>query len=690
MNLRFPAATILAILAAACSGAAQNTWEIRHDGSNRLQRNALVLKDGLVIVGTDGLVLGSDDGIHWSDRSRPAWQEIVASASDSTRMMVLDDKGGVWISSDKGSTWNRQGTFPVPDSVRSLAGQGGLWLAGTSNGTIWRTNDGATWDSVPSGRKVPILSMASNGKTWVAVGGNGDKDAVLLVSDDARTWDTVNWTYRDPFCTKVIHWKGVFVAPTYFRSRWSADGRNWSSCNLTASRGEEMFANDSVLWDGGRLVRSLDSGSPQLDFVGTSNNFVGFRSGMVAYDYFQEILHSTDGKVWSSVHDSTPGNSLTAATNGKQILSNIYGSSDGRTWKATNPWGWNDAILTQIRWLQGAFFLGGQSRKWTRSTNGQDWSRIEEFPRDGRELALDDRRVRDFRMLGDTLVAICPVDPLQSLDSGKTWKYRSSSTLPPYHIPWPGRGTWVSLSTQAIKGTWAHSLSVAVSYDGLHDSTKSNPMEVATKKLDYSLFGNGSLLAASPQRVVFIAQTSPDANSGIGYTDNGTELKTAEVPRLGSVLLNALTWTGSQFVAVGDKGTILVSGDGTRWNRVDSGRTRKNLNALVVADSTLYAFGDSGIILASRLEPSVGIRSQAKWGYSSSWILHGRNLTIRSDAGGALREVSLLDATGRTLAHRNVAGSMEATLALPAGLRGLGVLRIRTDRGESTGRVVVP
>ncbi|MBK9577243.1 MAG: hypothetical protein IPK50_05025 [Fibrobacterota bacterium] len=691
MLLRLLAIATLALLAIHRDVHAQNTWEIRHDYSPRTLRFVFAMRGGMVALGKQGLVLGSDDGLHWTDRSRPSWRDIRGAACDSTELLVVDNQGGIWNSSDKGYTWSFSGNFPVPDSIQSMAGRDGLWMVGATNGNIWRSTDGATWEANSSGTNLPIRSLASNGSTWVAVGGNNNNDAVLLVSDDSRTWKTVPWTYPNPVSYKVIYWKGKFVTPTLTRLRWSEDGHNWSSFEATSSTGQKMFANDSFLWDGKRLLSSLDSGThTAIAFQPPSQTVVGFGSQFVSYGYTQEIYHSADGNKWKSVHDSSMGRSTSATTDGKRIVSNMYSSPDGRWWSPSNPFGVDDVRLTTVRWTQGSFFLGGDYRYWSKSADGQTWDSVKTLPLTSQPFDGDEGAVWDYRTLADTLLAITPVEPLQSMDSGKTWQIRSTTPLPPHRIPWPGKGTWVSLSTQAIQSTSAYTLAVAVSYDGLRDTTKSKSMEVVSNKLDYSLHGNAPLLAASPKRVVFIAQTTRDANPGIGYTDDATTLQLAEVPRLGSVFLNALTWTGSQFVAVGDKGTILVSGDGTRWSRVDSGRTKKNLNALVVADSTLYAFGDSGIILASRLEPSVGIRSLPVAGRFASWTLKGRILTIRSDAGHALRDIALLDAAGRTLAQQKPQGASEATLTVPTGFRGLGLVRIRTDRGETMGRVAAP
>lgn len=63
-------------------------------------------------------------------------------------------------------------------------------------------------------------------------------------------------------------------------------------------------------------------------------------------------------------------------------------------------------------------------------------------------------------------------------------------------------------------------------------------------------------------------------------------------------LLNAVTWTGTQFVAVGGGGTIDTSPDGTTWTVQTSGTTN-TLNSILWDGTTLTAVGDAGTILTS-------------------------------------------------------------------------------------------
>jgi hypothetical protein len=62
--------------------------------------------------------------------------------------------------------------------------------------------------------------------------------------------------------------------------------------------------------------------------------------------------------------------------------------------------------------------------------------------------------------------------------------------------------------------------------------------------------------------------------------------------------LQAVTWTGSQAVAVGQGGTVLTSPDGVAWTKRSSGVTTA-LSSVIWSGSQLLAVGDGGVALTS-------------------------------------------------------------------------------------------
>jgi photosystem II stability/assembly factor-like uncharacterized protein len=102
--------------------------------------------------------------------------------------------------------------------------------------------------------------------------------------------------------------------------------------------------------------------------------------------------------------------------------------------------------------------------------------------------------------------------------------------------------------------------------------------------------------------------------------------------------LGAIGGAGSLLVAVGDRGTIVTSKDGTRW-RLEKSPTRETLRAMWVADDgRAIATGENGVLLART--PS-GSWTRLKTRSRDYWARIGRQpdgaLLILGTAGGLLR-----------------------------------------------------
>ncbi len=90
--------------------------------------------------------------------------------------------------------------------------------------------------------------------------------------------------------------------------------------------------------------------------------------------------------------------------------------------------------------------------------------------------------------------------------------------------------------------------------------------------------------------------TPPFSGTILTSADNG-ELWTAETVSLSSPLMD-VTWSGTQFVAVGGGGTILSSPDGHVWTLPASGTTNW-LNGITWSGTQFVVVGNLGIILTS-------------------------------------------------------------------------------------------
>ncbi|WP_201376257.1 hypothetical protein [Ktedonobacter robiniae] len=82
-------------------------------------------------------------------------------------------------------------------------------------------------------------------------------------------------------------------------------------------------------------------------------------------------------------------------------------------------------------------------------------------------------------------------------------------------------------------------------------------------------------------------------SDGLAWADHSLAL-----PSISPRQLDAVTWSGSQFVAVGFKGTLITSPDGKTWTARIIGTVSALIN-VVWSGSRFVAVGDNGTILAS-------------------------------------------------------------------------------------------
>ena len=131
------------------------------------------------IEGSPGVVAGSPYGIatgqydaagavrwiHHSDslRVNERFTNAILVHPDDSKTWLVGTEGGVLIADDSGAAWRR--TSLSGTAVRALAFIHGQFWAGTDDRGIWRSEDGARWDSVghtPDGGAVFELTLAGD------------------------------------------------------------------------------------------------------------------------------------------------------------------------------------------------------------------------------------------------------------------------------------------------------------------------------------------------------------------------------------------------------------------------------------------------------------------------------------------------------------------------------------------------
>jgi hypothetical protein len=116
---------------------------------------------------------------------------------------------------------------------------------------------------------------------------------------------------------------------------------------------------------------------------------------------------------------------------------------------------------------------------------------------------------------------------------------------------------------------------------------------MATSSLTFSIINDLYAVASSGTQFVAVGESGTILTSldGVSWTE-----RTSNMP--GGYYIDGITWSGSQYVAVGGAGYTLTSSDGVTWS-VANPVTSNALYAVAFSGTTYVAVGNAGTILTS-------------------------------------------------------------------------------------------
>jgi photosystem II stability/assembly factor-like uncharacterized protein len=220
----------------------------------------------------------------------------------------------------------------------------------------------------------------------------------------------------------------------------------------------------------------------------------------------------------------------------------IYYSPDGVTWTYTQPVTPLTLNLNKVLWTGTQFVAVGESGNVVTSVDGITWTKQPTITYANVLVSLT-----NLTWTGNKLVGINGAGQVfESLNSGVSWTYLSTITDPAGFIP--------ALKSIAWNGT---KLVVVTGNGEIFDST--NGGSIWTYRAQVVLpntITNPTLLS-----VTWSGSVSKFATVGFGgciyYSADG--ITWTAVQPLSGFNLNDVIWTGTQFVAVGESGTVVTS-----------------------------------------------------------------------------------------------------------------------------------
>ena len=219
--------------------------------------------------------------------------------------------GGVFLSTNNGTSWTAVNSGLTNTSVRALAVSGSNLFAGTDYGGVFlSTNNGTSWTEVNSGlTNTFVLALAVSGSNLFAGTGGG---GVFLSTNNGTSWTEVNSGLTN---TSVLDFavsgsnlfagtfNGVFLSTN--------NGTNWTAVNF-----------------------GLTNTYVRVFAVSSSNLFAGTEGGV--------FLSTNNGTSWTAVNSGlTNTHVLAFAVSGANLFAGTYSgvflsTDNGTSWTAVN------------------------------------------------------------------------------------------------------------------------------------------------------------------------------------------------------------------------------------------------------------------------------------------------------------------------------------------------------------------
>jgi len=440
-----------------------------------------------------------------------------------------------------------------------------LWACGgggsgdSGGGPIPQVDSGTP--STPAGLSTQVVSATQIRLNW-----NPSTDDVGVFG---------YWVYGNgvPFTTISNGYtvSGLTPATQYCFSVAAFDGdgnispQSSSTCATTSSLTPSAWMTvrsgasnelSNIVWTGDKLVVVEETYSSST-FIHTSAD------GLSWSDY------PTSGFGFSGARDIVYGNNRFVAIDGIP-----YTSPDGIAWEYVFDPNFGDADALAWSPALSLYVAVGSTGYITTSTDGRTWSTVDPAP-----TAVD---LYGVAWLNGRFYALGNGGTILTSTDGRTW---TSATTPAIlsgliSVAWNGQ-------------SGIDSLYVASGYSTVFTSSDGDTWtEVAAPPLGF----NDSIAWGGGSANCFVTVGTDNHIFSSPNGETWTRRFLATSPNTSQLTLNEVVWTGTRFVAVGGKGTILESEDGMTWSIAASGA---DLKGLAYDGSRFIAVGDNGRLAVS-------------------------------------------------------------------------------------------
>ena len=533
-------------------------WRLVESGIGNSIRAIAANDSVIVLVGDGGIIYSSPDGDFWTRQRETGPNDGLLEVAWLDSLFVAVGMNGTLISSADAETWTFIG-IEDQSHLYGIAAGDTLAIAVGSGGSIYTSTDGVEWLLDGVDPALTLYDIAYLDSLWVACSDGG----TILRSRNGLDWQpqttTFNAAITFPAITQTdsaffaVYFDATESMPNRCEVYRSTDGATWFfQSNLDA-----WYIHD-IYWTGSEMIA-----------VGEGTNYhLGYPDGL--------LFHSSDGFVWEEQATEAPF-ALTASYK-------------------------ND----------GALYVGGSLGYLLAGDDSQSL-----------DIVCSGTQMTGAVWNGQEFVAVTGQGTILRSANGNTWTEQHSHAATSFerlaysgstYVSLGGPGAPIEIYTSPDAATW----------------TRTQVFDDAVLK-DVA-WGDGRFIVCGQHGAVFVSETGSSwtryyvgedvtlrcvfwdghrfvtAASDIAYFSPDGQTWTKAVPDLTDPepAITRMAWTGSQYVAVGNRdevegglqGYACTSTDAVRW-QVHSLGAMDNLNDIIWTGSRLVACGRGGVLLTS-------------------------------------------------------------------------------------------
>lgn len=526
--------------------------------------------EGFVVVGTDGAVLYSSNGINWISQISNTVENLNGvTANYSFNLYLACGNEGTFVYSTDGKEWT-VGTSSSTVDFYAIACSATRAVAVGATGTIVTSSDGMTYGTVTSPTTNDLSSVVFDGSKFIAVGDGG----TVIYSSDGLTWSTATIDTTE----------------------------NLNGVNYNSATGDIIIVGDNGIV---KMTDNLTDWST-VDVGSTGNlNSVCYNSYLTKY-----IICGDDGTLITGIGSEW----ILQNANSNVDFTAVYFSADlglnfisgqGFLARSANETGWitcisiADTQLYDIIYIaeKGLYIASGTNGYIFVSENAENWEVINiGIDVDIYVLVYNSNVIVGTGTNGTTIISY----------NGRTWIKVIDGTLPITYFLMVDSNTYLTTENGDRIITYTNEL--AGSLYGMCYSTKNNSFIAVGDEGKITSSVNGSVWTQQNRVTENTLRDIVDGDMVVAVGDSGTIIISTDsvnwilVTTTFDFNIRAVTSspTRTKYVAVGENGYIVTSKDGVKWDlyRIQS---HANLNAVCYsrAYSQFLAVGDNGTIVRS-------------------------------------------------------------------------------------------